>query len=287
MCDNLDDHKREQIWYSDKNRKKNKSIEIKDERKEVLDNVQRCSMVDSFILTTPAFKINKKDFKSAIQEGPTHICDICWKSEFWKNVIKLHALKYQTGIGNKFSTGKSDWICRSCHKSILKNKVPMQAQKIKMELCPNFNKFEGLCLIELMLISQIIPFVFIVSKMKGAKHGLKGSSWSLVPTDLKKVQIIFPRSCDEESLISLALKRWLSDKSAVNKQQIYPAFFNRALGILIEINPFYKNVFVDNDWKNVSEQSDLEFWKFLINDNGKEFNIGDQTDSDDDIEGNN
>ena len=52
---------------------------------------------------------------------------------------------------------------------------------------------------------------------------------------------------------------------------------------LIEINQFYKNVIVDNDWKNVSEQSDPEFWKLMANGNGKEFNDDDQTDSDDDI----
>ena len=70
-----------------------------------------------------------------------------------------------------------------------------------------------------MLISQIISFVFIVPKTKGAQHGPKGQC-VLVPTVLKKVQTILPRSCDEEYLISLALKRRLSDKSAVNKQQI-------------------------------------------------------------------
>ena len=52
---------------------------------------------------------------------------------------------------------------------------------------------------------------------------------------------------------------------------------------LIEINQFYKNFIVDNDWKNVSEQSDPEFWKLMANGNGKEFNDDDQTDSDDDI----
>ena len=164
--------------------------------------------------------------------------------------------------------------------------MPMQAQKNKMELCPKFNEFESLCPIELMLISQIIPFMFIVAKAKGAQHGLKGQC-VLVPTDLKKVQTILPRSCDEEYLISLALKHRLSDKSAFNKQQIRPAFVNRALAKLIEINPFYKNVIVDNDWKNVSEQSDPEFWKLMTNDNSKEFSIDHQTDSDDDIEGNN
>ena len=41
--------------------------------------------------------------------------------------------------------------------------------------------------------------------MKGAQHGFKGQ-YILVPTDLKKIEIILPRSYDEEYLISLALK---------------------------------------------------------------------------------
>ena len=128
----------------------------------------------------------------------------------------------------------------------------MQAQKNNIELSPKFNEFESLYPVELMLISQIIPSMFIVAKAKGAQHGLKGQC-VLAPTDLKKVQTILPRSCNEEYLISLALKRRLSDKSAVNKQQIRPAFVNRAFAKLIEINPFYNNVVVDNDWENVSE----------------------------------
>ena len=59
--------------YNDKNRKKNQRREIKDERKQVFDNVHRCSMVDPFIFTTPTFKIIEEDFKSAIQEDPTYI----------------------------------------------------------------------------------------------------------------------------------------------------------------------------------------------------------------------
>ena len=72
---------------------------------------------------------------------------------------------------------------------------------------------------------------------------------------MKKVQTILPTLCDEEYLISLALKCWLSDKSAVNKQQIRLAIVNRALAKLTEINSFYKNIIFDNDWQNVSERS--------------------------------
>ena len=65
MRDNLDDDKREQIRDNDKN-KKYQHKEVKDERKLVFDNVHRCSMVNPFILATPAFKIIEKHFKSTI-----------------------------------------------------------------------------------------------------------------------------------------------------------------------------------------------------------------------------
>ena len=82
--------------------------------------------------------------------------------------------KYQTDIYNECTAGKSGCICKSCHNSMLKNKVPMQAQVNNTELCPKFSELKRLCSIESMLISQIIPFMFIVAKTKGAQHGLKG-----------------------------------------------------------------------------------------------------------------
>ena len=70
---------------------------------------------------------------------------------------------------------------------MLKNKMPMQAQLNKMELCPKFTELDRFCPIELMLISQIMPCMFIVAKEKGTQHGLKGQC-VLVLTDLKKLK---------------------------------------------------------------------------------------------------
>ena len=140
------------------------------------------------------------------------------------------------------------------------------------------------CTIELMLVSQIIPFMFIIAKTKGAQHGLKGQC-VLVPTDLEKIQTILPSSWDEENLISLALKHRLTDKSVVNKQQIRPALVNTALQKLAQINPFYINITIHNEWEDLSEQSDLVLWKLLTDKNVQESNNIDQMDSDDDIEG--
>ena len=129
--------------------------------------------------------------------------------------------------------------------------MPMQAQLNNLELCPTFNELDRFCPVELIIISQIIPFMFIVAKTKGAQHGLKGQC-VLVPTDLEKIQTILPSSWDEENLISLALKHRLTDKSVVNKQQIRPALVNRAPPKIAQINPFYSNITIHGELKESS-----------------------------------
>ena len=109
-----------------KKRKMDKLFQTLDERSSIFNNVQICSMTDPCIFTTPAF-ILIEDFKGAIQEDPTYISYICWKLEFLRNVVRLKKLKYQTDIYNKCTAGKSDWIYKSCHNTLMKNKMPMQA----------------------------------------------------------------------------------------------------------------------------------------------------------------
>ena len=79
-----------------------------------------CRMTDPWILTTPAFKLIEEDFKDAIPSGPTYICDICWKSKFRRNVIKLMKPNHQSDIYNECNTGKLDWICKSCQIGFVK-----------------------------------------------------------------------------------------------------------------------------------------------------------------------
>ena len=96
----------------------------------------------------------------------------------------------------------------------------------------------------------------------------------------------FTKSCDEEYMIFLALKRWLTDQNVVNKQQICPALINTLLQKLAQINPFYSNIAIHNEWEDLSEQSDPILWKLLTDKNARESNNRDQKDSDDEIEGN-
>ena len=124
---------------------------------------------------------------------------------------------------------------------------------------PKYEEFEVLNPMELMLCSQIIPFMYIVGKQKGSQHGLKGQC-VLVPADLNKVQSVLPRTCNDDHIISLTLKRRLSDKSFFTKQNIRPAYVDRALRKFVDINPYYKHIQRDKNWERNSEQEDLELW---------------------------
>ena len=78
--------------------------------------------------------------------------------------------------------------------------------------------------------------MFIVPKHKRGQYGLKGQC-ILVPSKISKIQTILPRVYNDEFLISLALKRCLTDISAVTKMNIRPAFVNRGLEKLIGSEP--------------------------------------------------
>ena len=43
------------------------------------------SMVHPSILDTQTFKLIEKGFLKTVQEGPMHICNVCWKFE-WKKI---------------------------------------------------------------------------------------------------------------------------------------------------------------------------------------------------------
>ena len=56
---------------------------------------------------------------------------------------------------------KTEWICKTCDKYLIKGKLPAQAQANNLSLGPRIKELDVLCRLELMLLSQIIPFMEI------------------------------------------------------------------------------------------------------------------------------
>ena len=144
MCNNLNNEKKERIKIEDSKRKKrhdnlnnNEKEQLRkydekgktlDERNSIFNNVQMCSMVDPSILTTPAFRFIEGVFKTAIQEGPTYICDICWKFKFRGNVIKLTNFNIRlTFIMNALLVNQIEYV-----------KIVTKCRKIKCQCRHNY-----------------------------------------------------------------------------------------------------------------------------------------------------
>ena len=245
--------------------------------------VQGMSMVDPSIFNTEAYAILSEEVFNAFKQGPEYECTICFKLEFKRTVIRKDPTRYDKDIFKKCCQDKSEWICKSCDRYMKKKKIPPQSQVNNMYLCPRIEELECLSYLECMLISQIIPFMSIISKQKSSQNGIKGQC-VLVPTDLKKIQNVLPRTCNEENIVSIALKRRLSDSHAYHQQNINATNVNAALDKLIEINPFYRNVRIDKTWETVSRETDPETWNLLTNPDAEP--MSDETDSDEEMANN-
>jgi hypothetical protein len=171
----------------------------------------------------------------------------------------------QKELFEKCHHGISTWICNSCHAKLKRTEMPPAAIANGLDLCQSVEELNCLNDIEHALICQVLPFMSIVARHRGAQSGLKGQV-VLVPTDLTKLQKVLPRSCNEDHLISVALKRRLTDNSAYIKQHISPAKINAALMWLKENNPLYSHIQFDENWEKTMQESDPELWSMLTED---------------------
>ena len=121
--------------------------------------------------------------------------------------------------------------------------MPPRSQANSLKLDPILDVFldqdcKELYPTELMLISQIIPFMFIIAKHTSEQWGSKVHC-IFVTAHLEKVHHSLPRACDDDHLITLVLKRRLSDRGYVDKWVIRPSLAKRALAKLIKVNSSY------------------------------------------------
>ena len=70
-------------------------------------------------------------FKNKIKEGPYYVCSVCNRLLYRKSVVLLQKHKYNNINENMFTDIKSfdhkEYICKTCHSKVLKDKIPCQA----------------------------------------------------------------------------------------------------------------------------------------------------------------
>ncbi|VDI17817.1 Hypothetical predicted protein [Mytilus galloprovincialis] len=217
------------------------------------DKGYRDALIQSGIekyLEDPEYREKLKQASSKVQ--------IC-KKEYYDNSIfdLVTTEKYKhkctddckTNCAFEGTCRTSLWICYTCHRKMLKGKIPADSfsNSLLLENVPV--ELKQLNSIEQQLIAQNIPFMKIMALPKGGQKGVHGPV-VCVPSDLKKVTSILPRSEDESLLLKVKLKRKLSYKGYDKYQFVRPNHLEQALLYLKDQNIWYKDVAINNEWIN-------------------------------------
>ncbi|CAG2237450.1 unnamed protein product [Mytilus edulis] len=190
-----------------------------------------------------------RKFKDAVQKGPECVCSCCLRLFFEKQVLICKKGSYDNSIYDLCTTEQykhtctddcsthcafegtcrtSLWICYTCHRKMIKGKIPADSFSNGLMLEDVPLELKQLNSIEQQLIALNIPFMKIMALPKGGQKGVHGPV-VCVPSDLKKVTTILPRSDDESLLLKVKLKRKLNYKGYDKYQFVRPNHLEQAL----------------------------------------------------------
>ncbi|XP_063435689.1 uncharacterized protein LOC134716610 [Mytilus trossulus] len=250
-----------------------------------------------------------ENFRKNVSKGPEFVCSCCFRLLFENQVVQCKRELYKPGCGKDIADicisekylhrcseeckdeclyqGASRatlWICYTCHRKILKGKIPAEsfANNLALEDIPlELNRLNQL---EQHLISLNIPFMKIVALPKGGQKAVHGPC-VCVPSDISKVTSTLPRSEDDNCLVKVKLKRKLQYKGYEEYQFVDTKHLEEALSFLKEKNDWYSNVEINGEWLNpipssenicVAEKKDHKSCTRI--DRVKEDNLEDKTD---------
>ena len=196
---------------------------------------------------TPTDKCIKL-FRDKIQIGPVYICVICNRSLYRKTVKVFIRNKNFADIVDKLDTGirsfdHGKYICLTCAKSLIKNKVPCQAVVNGLDIAPDCLRL--LNKLEIFLISKRLLFKKIVMG-KGQYPKIKGAICN-IPVNVSDVVDVLPRSSHSSGILLVKLKKKIEFKGHVYFEPVSPEKVHSALLYLKVNNPLYKDVVINMD----------------------------------------
>ena len=77
-------------------------------------------------------------------------------------------------IRQKLSPDGNEYICFTCHKSLIRKKIPAQAVINNLKLEPLPNELKEISSLEAMLVVKRIPFMKILALPKGKQKAIHG-----------------------------------------------------------------------------------------------------------------
>ncbi|XP_063689165.1 uncharacterized protein LOC134822183 [Bolinopsis microptera] len=206
-----------------------------------------------------------KTFRAKMREYPEYACIKCHKLFFREGVVKAKdTLKFKLNIP---SVTKADnkWICKRCNSYLKRgkfspidvNEMFLASGDLPSSLQPNPT--------ECRLVSQIIPFMKILSLPAGGQSCIKGPVVN-VPIQPDRNCMQLPRKLSESGILAVRIKRKVEYKSVVMSDVVNPDKCITLLVWLKKNNPFYKNVVLSHDFIKQNYDGDKQFFDSYMND---------------------
>ncbi len=203
-------------------------------------------------------------FRNVIKQGPTYVCTCCARALFSNQVRNCEVRKYNKNptVAALCLTGnyvhicsdcpdrcaledmKTEWICHSCHTTLLRGLMPDIAVANMLQFTPIPPELCDLNILERHVIAKYIPFAKILTLPKGQQRAIKGAVIS-VASEVETTVNCLPRPRSESQLLTVKLKRRLCYQGHYQFQTLNMHKVLSALRKLKVIHSEYKDIIIN------------------------------------------
>nr|XP_055030976.1 uncharacterized protein LOC129419814 [Misgurnus anguillicaudatus] len=243
----------------------------------VIDSVRQATQVfrhnQPVEIQNPVILKALQTFRDIIKQGPTYICTCCARALFSNQVRTCDRESYQKNptVVSLCLTGNyvhicsdctdhcmrnTEWICHSCHSTLLRGTMPDIAVANKLQFSPIPPELCNLNILERHVIAKYIPFAKILTLPKGQQRAIKGAVIS-VASEVETTVNCLPRPRSESQLLTVKLKRRLCYQGHYQYQTMNMHKVLSALAKLKDMHSEYKNIVI-NDSSAHDEPMDID-----------------------------
>ncbi len=235
-------------------------------KKMYLMRQQRETLQDSQhdIVQDPSMLRALNIFRNVIKQGPTYVCTCCARALFSNQVRNCEVQKYKQNptvaalcLTENYvhicsdcpdrcalEDMKTEWICHSCHTTLLRGLMPDIAVANMLQFTPIPPELCDLNILERHVIAKYIPFAKILTLPKGQQRAIKGAVIS-VASEVETTVNCLPRPRSESQLLTVKLKRRLCYQGHYQFQTLNMHKVLSALRKLKVIHSEYKDIIIN------------------------------------------
>jgi len=173
------------------------------------EKVQKRALRQRGKLYIPTVQELVTNYKRNLKEACDYVCVSCHRLMYRLTVVNYNPESYpersltiikQISKYRMQSAHQKEWICRTCHLSVKRGKMPIQCKANNLELMTLPEDLKDLNSLEVRLISKRIPFMKIVGLPRGKQQAIHGPAVN-VPSNVDDVCTLFPRLPSELQIV--------------------------------------------------------------------------------------